>query len=169
MNKFSTISPYLLNFSCPSLHIAYGSTEFVGWLGVQLSTYADNVALPAFARHMKLLQQLIDISCWLGPQQQTCRSKKSGFAKAAGLLLWAHAGTDRQTPYRFTDPAPHTMQAVLTTQWYYLGSISAICSIMRFGRTYLKHTAEICIKDHKLQHSHCQLIQHFCHVPLYTS
>ena len=31
---------------------------------------------------------------------------------AVGLLLWAHAGTDRRTPYCFTDHAPHTTWAV---------------------------------------------------------
>ena len=37
---------------------------------------------------------------------------------AVGLLLWAHAGTDRdgQIPYRYTDPAAHTMQAVTSYQ-----------------------------------------------------
>jgi len=36
---------------------------------------------------MLLLQQLKDISCQLGQQQQSCSSK----AAAAGLLLWAWA------------------------------------------------------------------------------
>jgi len=31
---------------------------------------------------------------------------------AAGLLLWAHAGTDRRTPYIFIVPDLHTTQAV---------------------------------------------------------
>jgi len=31
---------------------------------------------------------------------------------AAGLLMWAYAGTDGQTLYHFLDPALHTMQAV---------------------------------------------------------
>jgi len=31
---------------------------------------------------------------------------------AAGLLLWAHAGTDRRTPYSFIVPDLHTTQAV---------------------------------------------------------
>ena len=34
-----------------------------------------------------------------------------------GLLLWAHAWTDRQTLYHYTDPAPQTMQAVPTSLW----------------------------------------------------
>ena len=43
---------------------------------VQLSTYADNVILPAFASRMPLLQsagsqQSIDVSCLPGPQQKT--------------------------------------------------------------------------------------------------
>jgi len=56
---------------------------------VQLATYADNVALPAFDRRTPLLQQSIDISCPMGS------------------LLWAHAGTDRrgQTD-RPTDSVP---------------------------------------------------------------
>jgi len=39
---------------------------------VQPPTYANNVALPAFACRTLLLQQSIDISCLSGPQQQTC-------------------------------------------------------------------------------------------------
>jgi len=38
---------------------------------VQLPTYADSVALPAFAHYTPLLQQLFGISCPPGPQQQT--------------------------------------------------------------------------------------------------
>ena len=41
---------------------------------VQLPTYADNVALPAFASRPPLLQQSIEISCPPGLQQQTCSS-----------------------------------------------------------------------------------------------
>jgi len=44
---------------------------------VQLPTYADNAALPAFVRRTPLLQQSIDISCRSGPEQQTF---SSGFA-----------------------------------------------------------------------------------------
>jgi len=44
---------------------------------IQLHTYADDVALPTFARNTPLLQQSIYISCPPGPQQQTC---SSGFA-----------------------------------------------------------------------------------------
>jgi len=58
------------------------------------------VALPAFAHRTPLLQQSINISC-----------KRA----AAGLLLWACAGADRQTPYRFIHPAPHAMPAVPVT------------------------------------------------------
>jgi len=48
--------------------------------------YADNMALPAFTHCMPLLQQSIDISCPLGPQQQTCSSSVRRLD-----------GTDRQT------------------------------------------------------------------------
>ena len=52
------------------------------------------------------VQQLIDISCRLGTQQQNCRM----------LLQRLIDGTDRQTPYRYTDPAAYMyMQAVLIT------------------------------------------------------
>jgi len=47
---------------------------------VQIPTYADNVALPAFARRCcwaLILQQSIDIFCTPGPQQET---SSSGFA-----------------------------------------------------------------------------------------
>jgi len=37
----------------------------------------------------------------------------AGRAAIAGLLLCAHAWTDRRrTPYRYTDPAPHTIRAM---------------------------------------------------------
>jgi len=44
---------------------------------IQLPMHADNMALPASANCMPLLQKSIDICCLLGPQQQTC---SSGFA-----------------------------------------------------------------------------------------
>jgi len=44
--------------------------------------YADNEALPAFARRTRVVKQSID------------NSNKSA---AVGLLLWAHAGTDGRT------------------------------------------------------------------------
>jgi len=42
---------------------------------VQVPTYANNVALPAFASRASLLQQSTDISCVLRPQQQTCSTE----------------------------------------------------------------------------------------------
>ena len=58
------------------------------------------------------------------------RRAHSSKPTAAGLLLWIHAGTDRRTdrqterrtdgrtPYCYTDPARHTMQAVPVTRRY---------------------------------------------------
>jgi len=79
------------------------------------------VTLPVFAaaRHaaarllltadLPAVQQLINISWPPGPQQQTRRS---------GVWL-PNVATDRQTdgraPYRYIDPAPHTMRAVRIT------------------------------------------------------
>jgi len=67
------------------------------------TTYADNVALPAFARRMPAVQQSIDISC-------------SSKLEAASLLLWAGAGTgvrtDGRTPYRYIDPDLNTTRAL---------------------------------------------------------
>ena len=64
-------------------------------LCVQLPTYADNVALPAFARRT--------------PLSAECRPcSNRSLPAAADLLLWAHAGTDRRIPY--IDPAPHTVK-----------------------------------------------------------
>ena len=45
-----------------------------------------------------------DISSLPGPQQQTCSSE---------FAVPTLGQTDRRTPYRFIDPAPHTMRAVL--------------------------------------------------------
>ena len=50
---------------------------------VQLPTYADNVALPAFARCTPPLQQSTNISCPPGLQQQIC---SSGFAAVSPCL-----------------------------------------------------------------------------------
>jgi len=55
-------------------------------LFVQLPTYADNVALPAFARR-----------CCSNRSISFARRSHTGKPAAAGLLLWAHAGTDRRT------------------------------------------------------------------------
>ena len=82
---------------------------------VQLSTSADNVALPAFADEhraaVRLLlstrQQPIDTFCLPGPQQQT-RSCKMRCTNEIDRL------TDKQTGgwtlYHYTDPAPHRMK-----------------------------------------------------------
>jgi len=56
-------------------------------------------SLPCHCCSPLAVQQSIDISCPPGPQK-------------VGLLLWAHAGTVGWTPYRYTDPALHTMWAV---------------------------------------------------------
>jgi len=65
------------------------------------TTYADNMALPAFARRTPLLQQPIGISCPPGPQK-------------AASPCWDRE-TDGRTPYRFIDHAPHTMPAIPET------------------------------------------------------
>jgi len=61
------------------------------------------VALPAFARRRSLQQQSDYIFCLPGSQQQTCSS-----LFAAVGSCWDRQ-TDGRTPYRFIDPAPHTM------------------------------------------------------------
>jgi len=77
-----------------------------------MTTYADNVALPALAAVRRAaattaVQQSIDISYPPSPQQQTHRT-----------LLQRTNGTDRQTDGRtdghraVTDRAPHTMRLV---------------------------------------------------------
>jgi len=55
-------------------------------------------------------QQLIDISCPPGTQQQTLSSSIRQANDGTDRLTdrW----TDRRTPYHSTDPAPHTMEAV---------------------------------------------------------
>ena len=75
------------------------------------TTHADNVALPAFARRF----------CSSRSISLACRPHISRPA-VAGLLPFAHAGTDRRTdgrtPYGFTrciNPAPHSMRAVPMT------------------------------------------------------
>jgi len=75
-------------------HIASKST-----FTVQLPTYTENVALPTYAAvhnaTVPVVQQSIDISCPLGPQQQThC------------MLLQEANGSDGWTLYCFIDPAP---------------------------------------------------------------
>jgi len=70
-------------------------------------TYADNVALPAFARHTPAVQQSI-----AGPTAANLPQR----IRCCGPLLGQTDGqTDGRTPYRFIDPAPHTVQAVPIT------------------------------------------------------
>jgi len=72
---------------------------------IQLPTYADNVALPAFTRHC-CSNQLISPARW-------AHSSKPATAGLTPMLRQSHAGSDRQTdgrtPCRFINPAPHTM------------------------------------------------------------
>ena len=66
------------------------------------TTYANNVALPAFTHCMPAVQQSINIYCLPGPQQQTC---SSGFA--AVVPCWdrqINGWTDRQTDVPFHRP-----------------------------------------------------------------
>jgi len=69
------------------------------------ATYADNVALPAFACCFcaPAVQQQTDIFSPPGTQQQTC---------GRGFAAVAYAGTDRRTLYHYTDPALHTVKEV---------------------------------------------------------
>ena len=68
-------------------------------------TFGDSVALPAFDRRCCCSRSI-------SPAHLAHGSKPA----AAGLLLWAHAGTDRRTEgrtrYRFIDSALHTVQTV---------------------------------------------------------
>ena len=69
-----------------------------------VTTYADNVALPAFACRATVSRAAIDRYLLpAGPQQQSSP-------------LWLT--TDRRTPYRFVDTLPHTMRAVPITITY---------------------------------------------------
>ena len=81
---------------------------------VQLPTYADNVALPAFADCTPLLQQLIDISCPQSPQQQTYND---GFDAKGPCYDRQTDGEmhQRRTLYHFIVPAPHTTWVVPIT------------------------------------------------------
>ena len=65
--------------------------------------YNDHVALPVFAFHTPLLQQLIDTFYRLSPQQQTC----SGGLAAVGPC-WDRQKTDGRRTV-LLDPAVHTM------------------------------------------------------------
>ena len=95
------------------VHMANGDYACTNWLTMQLitsvssasATYADNLALPAFACCFwaPAVQQQTDISCPPGTQQQTC---------GRGFAAVAYAGTDRRTLYHYTDPALHTVKEV---------------------------------------------------------
>jgi len=78
-------------------------------VGIQLPTYADNMALSASARRCSwalAMQQSINISCQPGPQQQT---SSGGFA--AVDPCWDRQ-TNGRTPYCYINPALLTMRAV---------------------------------------------------------
>jgi len=94
---------------------------------VQLSTPAVNVALPAFATARCCgadRAAIIDISYPPGPQQQTRRTLLQ-------RANWNHG----RTPYRYTEPAPHTMQAVPIKHPYY----SAVIKKNMAYRDILQH------------------------------
>jgi len=55
------------------------------------------------------MQQSIDVSCRLGPQQQTL----CGSVQQLNDGTDRDGSTDRQTPYHYINPIQHTMQAVL--------------------------------------------------------
>jgi len=61
--------------------------------GLSPLLYADNVALPAFARRCCSNQSIFNISCLPGPQQYTC---SSGFAAVGQTNMLGQ--TNRHTP-----------------------------------------------------------------------
>ena len=72
--------------------------------GATQCTYADNMALTAFARHT--------LHCCA-----LCSNRSispASLVTAANFATVSHAGTDRRTPTRCIYRAPHTMQAVPT-------------------------------------------------------
>jgi len=76
---------------------------------VQLSTYTDNVALPAFTHRyccVPTMQQSVSPAC------QAHSSKPAMFSEFAAVGPCWDRQTDGQTPYHYTDPAPHTVWAV---------------------------------------------------------
>jgi len=83
-----------------------------------LANSAVNVTLPAFAAERRAAAPCcgarrpplsIDISCPHGAQQQTCRTP---LLRSDGT----DGRTDRQTPDRCTDRAPHTVLAMPTNK-----------------------------------------------------
>jgi len=104
-------SCYLVDISSETtwtllFHLKVATSLMIIKVSVQLCTYADNEALPAFARRTPLLQLSISVFYLPDPQQQTC---SSGFAVAGPCC---DRQTDGRTPYYFIDPAPHTTWTV---------------------------------------------------------
>ena len=84
---------------------------------VQLPTSAVNVALPVFVAAVPAVQQSIDISYQSGLQQQT---RCTLLQRANGTDERTDRQTDGRTPYRYIDPAPHTMREVPTRNVAYI-------------------------------------------------
>jgi len=78
----------------------------------QLSTYADNVALPAFARRIALLLSAgrAAIGRYRLPAPPTTANPADG-------LRWDRR-TGGRTPYRYMDPAAHAVRAVVPIMFY---------------------------------------------------
>jgi len=86
-----------------SLH----SASYVSWQrGTARILPLHAALLPCCGTWRPLLST--DISCLSGPQQQT---RCSGVQRPDGTDWQTDEWTDGQTPYHYTDPAPHTVQA----------------------------------------------------------
>ena len=73
--RWPRVSRFNRTLTCDRHRLRHTAKTIKMQVCVQVPTYANNVALPAFASRASLLQQSTDISCVLRPQQQTCSTE----------------------------------------------------------------------------------------------
>ena len=95
---------------CNICHSGLGTTSTILCSASYVSWQRETACICCW---VPLVQQLIDISRPPGPQQQTCHTSMWSAND------WTDGQTDGQMLGSFTDPAPHTMQAVSIIPLHY--------------------------------------------------
>ena len=121
MQVFSEISRYLISFASSKSYIRITSSSWRLACSVSSCSCIHNIPVQNVSKtslRFSYLRTLTTWHCPHSPAARRCCSNRSPLRQAhsskpaSGTNGQIDGETDGRTPYRFTDPAPHTMRAV---------------------------------------------------------
>jgi len=121
MQVFSEISRYLISFASSKSYIRITSSSWRLACSVSSCSCIHNIPVQNVSKtslRFSYLRTLTTWHCPHSPAARHCCSNRSPLRQAHGSKPASATNgqidgeTDGRTPYRFTDPAPHTMRAV---------------------------------------------------------